>query len=847
VTHRSFDKFRVKELAVDDFDFAGLYARLNRASLTGRVEGPITDRSTTAELSTLIDLGREFLPSPFRLRYADALRRNLPSLMRRLSAPNGGIDVLSMETFVEAVHQHANLDDLPQLQRFLAVLSNMYRSFLDSSKRARFDIELTSALPPVAMFHSDSGQGPFTITSETVARLFDASVGVVSLPRSFAGHPLLFGSLAHEAGGHDVIHADATLLTELKAHAHQIFDGPNAKGLGLLWDYWMDEAAADVYGVLNVGPMFGFNLALLLAVFVGQINGLDPVAPPSLRTDSGADERGVLDPHPADILRLSLVQGAVEALARLAPSTRQTYVNRLAGLAHMLAPEARVVGLTGYARVPSGESMSFDGSLPIATLQESARAIGGMIASVRLAALDGRAIQEIETWDDADENAAVTMAGRLGCGTRITGLGDDAQIIAALTIAALRAPEDYELVTELANQGLDESFYADPYWGAAQTDMLFLSSGRSGRDRELNVDRCAAYVIDFNPLDVQAGDVAFGISPVTRVEIEPIEWPANGVPKIDNNFTFRGPNAELPKADVVIFTWTSAEANAMSAVLTPGIWAMPRSGSEDQSWHEYTNQWASKFAGRSTAKGPASINHYIGKFMPVVINEHKVLLFKSNFHLARDDLSLPVKDMFKQVLEQTGARLAITTGTAGAIGSELDLGDVVVTNRARFKLDGPFNDAPFNLKSYKGSFAPRVTSTIELVNAKLVVANAAVLRSSPIPPRHVAPRVFLPRNMTAVGEPAVIITTDSFEYDDVKDSFGLQGKGAMVEMDDAVLALACEELDAKIAWLAIRNASDPQMPADATKETSAEIYARYGYWTSIPSVLASWAMAYDFE
>jgi nucleoside phosphorylase len=832
---------------VNDFDFAGLYAKLIRVPLADDAESPISARTSAAELCALLDRGRDLLPFYFQSRYADPLRRNLKSVMRRLGTPDGGLDLTSIETLTGAVYQHANLDDLPQLQRFLAVISNMYRSFLDGTKRAQLGIETSSAFPPLAMFQSDATFGPFTLTSDTVARLFDASVGVVSLPRSFAAHPILFGSLAHETGGHDVIHADTTLLAELRARAHDVFDGENAKGLGLLWDYWMDEAAADVYGVLNMGPEFGFNLALLLCVFIGIARGCDPAAPPVLRTDSGPDGRGVLDPHPTDILRLSLIQGATETLTGLSFSTCQNWMARLGDLAQTLAHDARVVKLTGYARVPGGESMSFDGFLPLSRLQDAARRIGAMIATARLKSLDGRSIQEIETWDDADENAAMTMAGRLGSGVSIVGLGDDAQILAATTLAALRAPEDYEHVSALADEALDESFNSDPFWGAAQSDLLFMGAARTKVEPEVKVDPYAAQVIDFNPLDVPSDDVAFGMSPVTSHAIEPIEWPPHGAPAIDCSFVFRSADAELPKADIVFFTWTSAEANTMSAVLTPGIWAMLRTGSSDASWHEYTNQWASKFAGRSTARGPASVNHYIGKFMPVIIGGRKVLLFKSNFHLARDDLSLPVKDMFRQVLEQTGARLAITTGTAGAIGSKLQLGDVVVTNRALFKLDGAFKSAPFNGKSYEGRYVPRATETVDLVNQKLVVPNAAVLKSSPIPPKRATPKVFLTHSSAATGEPAVIVTTDLFEYDDAKDTFHLQHKGSMVEMDDAVLGLVCEQMGGGIAWLAIRNASDPQMPADATKDVSAMMYARYGYWTTIPSVLACWAMACDFD
>ncbi len=122
----------------------------------------------------------------------------------------------------------------------------------------------------------------------------------MSLPASFAEHPFLFGSLAHETGGHDVIHADLKLLPQLRAEVHTLFHGPADDEVALLWDYWMDEAASDVYGVLNMGPAFGANLALLLAVFIAQ--GAPKSVPrpkiPTLRVQSGTLGDGSLDPHP---------------------------------------------------------------------------------------------------------------------------------------------------------------------------------------------------------------------------------------------------------------------------------------------------------------------------------------------------------------------------------------------------------------------------------------------------------------------------------------------------------------------------------------------------------------------
>src|SRR5258708_30322058 len=97
-------------------------------------------------------------------------------------------------------------------------------------------------------------------------------------------------------------------------------------------------------------------------------------------------------------------------------------------------------------------------------------------------------------------------------------------------------------------------------------------------------------------------------------------------------------------------------------------------------------------------------NRTLSSVMPILISGRKVLLFKSNFHLARDNASMPVKDMFKQVIEQTQAKLVITSGTAGAIGTKLILGDVVIANTARFKLDGTFKSIPANNQSFSSGY-----------------------------------------------------------------------------------------------------------------------------------------------
>jgi hypothetical protein len=177
---------------------------------------------------------------------------------------------------------------------------------------------------------------------------------------------------------------------------------------------------------------------------------------------------------------------------------------------------------------------------------------------------------------------------------------------------------------------------------------------------------------------------------------------------------------------------------------------------------------------------------------------------------------------------------------------------VMATNAARFKCDKTFKNAPFNGKTMTCDYTIPTKGHLSNI-AKLVAANV-----TPIEAAHTnyrkdvkafsrAPQIFTPAApKSQIGEPPVIVTTDGFEYDTRQNSFHLQGKGSMVEMGDAVLGLAIDEMGKPAKWLAIRNASDPQM---STKNSGDgyDIYKQYGYWTSIISALACWACVLDFD
>jgi hypothetical protein len=231
----------------------------------------------------------------------------------------------------------------------------------------------------------------------------------------------------------------------------------------------------------------------------------------------------------------------------------------------------------------------------------------------------------------------------------------------------------------------------------------------------------------------------------------------------------------------------------------------------------------------------------LGSWFPTEIAGKRVMCFKSELHLSQDGPKLPVAALWQQLIAEVQPRLVITTGTAGGIGAGIELGDVVVAKSVRFDCLKEFKSRPFHASSY--DCAP-LDGTSFPAAQQLFAANAGRLPAAPRPPAIFA----------AAGDdapPPDIVTTDFFAFDDTSDTFRLQGLGGAVEMGDAVLGLVAQQLGAAAPrWVAVRNASDPQIQSDGLSEKqaatkAAQIYERYGYWTTIPSAIACWALILD--
>lgn len=340
-------------------------------------------------------------------------------------------------------------------------------------------------------------------------------------------------------------------------------------------------------------------------------------------------------------------------------------------------------------------------------------------------------------------------------------------------------------------------------------------------------------IIDFDS-EAPAGLAFLAFTTATGLSrFTDIPWPKGLAPKTGSKPSGNG-SGPLPKADVLVVTWTVDEGHALSRVLTPG-----KDSRND--YVSYTHNFATIKS--KMRKGCPALNaKRLGAFWTTTIGGKKVVIFKSDSHLSQDtkklpkkDGTLPNEDVWKQIIEEVKPKLVITTGTAGGIGTECEVGDVVVSPIVRFDCIKWLKSEPFHAASYKDS-APR---TKFLAKAKtLFKANAGQLPSDNKRP---------PKIVRSTGLPSSVLTTDFFGFDTSNNYYKLRGLGDVSEMGDAVLGLAVSKMGPSAPrWVAVRNVSDPQIKAEGTLRQqaalAAQIYKGFGRWSSVCSAIVCWAM-----
>lgn len=321
--------------------------------------------------------------------------------------------------------------------------------------------------------------------------------------------------------------------------------------------------------------------------------------------------------------------------------------------------------------------------------------------------------------------------------------------------------------------------------------------------------------------------------PEHKPELNPIPWPEGLAPKPqDTRLNYDG---TLPGCDVLVITWTAAEAMALADVLTPGV--------ESTAWTHYDKDFQA-YEKQLTGRSPAKEADRLGEFHQLTIGSTKVIAYHSQLHPATDGPSLPTAQMAAQIAKETGAKLVITTGTAGAANKGNVLGDITV---------GSAVHSWFTKRLAKHSWSEELWPT-----TTLSAGQQAKLADDVIGPLfaancHKLPAAYAPRAPKVWG--GHIVSTDWFCYGSDNDACGLtayDGQVTQVEMDDAAVALGVlgtTESGTAPAFAAVRNSSDPMLPdgTPASLKLAEQIYQRWGYTTTIGSAIGCWALIAGFE
>jgi hypothetical protein len=301
----------------------------------------------------------------------------------------------------------------------------------------------------------------------------------------------------------------------------------------------------------------------------------------------------------------------------------------------------------------------------------------------------------------------------------------------------------------------------------------------------------------------------------------------------DLKLTVAAPNkarvSALPKADFLVVTWTEAETGAMGRVLGKNVYSF-----ESETSNNFTPLLLPGLA-------PPQGEQYHAHFFQTVVNGKKVICLKSEFHPKAQTAATTL--FFERILG-SGANPAftclITSGTAGGLWNSLYVGDVVVTNRARYGLTFPKAKqalAPYaGLSNIVGSGQPSGFAswfdyaTKEIIQPNTCVNNGLLTSggrksSSPRPAIY-----YQPEN----GSSTDIVTDErdsSLECTRIGDYRKL---GATVDENDAYVADACQAIGFQ-NWVSIRNVSDLPCSSNGNQ------YKEYGFCSSINGACAVWA------
>jgi hypothetical protein len=348
---------------------------------------------------------------------------------------------------------------------------------------------------------------------------------------------------------------------------------------------------------------------------------------------------------------------------------------------------------------------------------------------------------------------------------------------------------------------------------------------------------------------------------------QPVDWKRLDVDPPRPIPLDRDPWAVLPRAPVVIITWTTAEWMALDHVFC-GSGAPPSTASETR--QDWQAQWRTYRRGFETVgpdiyanmhDAPSLAKANWGSYRLVSLAPHiaPVLLIKSDLHIGTDGKTLPLKRLVDRIVEECQPELILTIGTAGGARNEQCIGTVVVSNSFKLELTPGY---AIRNGLYASDYRPN-TALVERVRDKLFVktpvsyADLEVLaKSIDTPLRDLMNSTIEPSKVERRAE-FYLETRGSSKTDllgrvytsnnyDIGTTSGNLARYSCVEMDDAVIAKVAGDASRSVKVGSVRNISDPVVNHTLCETTqrnwSTALYETYGLYTSLNGALAAWAL-----
>jgi hypothetical protein len=326
------------------------------------------------------------------------------------------------------------------------------------------------------------------------------------------------------------------------------------------------------------------------------------------------------------------------------------------------------------------------------------------------------------------------------------------------------------------------------------------------------------------------------------------------------------------KPDVLVILYTEQETMAFLDVMT----GSPEWTAKTQSkWCEYAHNFAkfkhliANLRANDTLKDGA-----FGRLSAMKIAGKQVVIYKSDLHPKQDGPGLPFIPVIQQLITELAPKYVLTTGTAGAIGSRIECGDVAISTGAVLHLQKKYPaypdlntlsaaetdiNSPATVDPQYVQYAATHLTTLALPGlAQCYTRLQANPGYSFVPKNTLPPSIFVTGVNPVPGpQPMDIVSADYMTTDDNNNSEGLQTLGIMNDTDDAFAFYAISKLPAatRPKCISVRNASEPQMihsPFPSTtspteiinilKNMAGTIYGIYQYCTTLSSAFACWGV-----